>query len=311
MTEPRYIPFNRPDIGDEEIGEVVDTLRSGWLTTGERTHRFEAEFREYTGARHALALSSGTAALHLPLVAMGIGPGDEVITTPLTFCATVASIIHVGATPVLADVLADGNIDPHSVAQRITARTRAIMPVHLGGLPCRMEAIWSLARKHGLAVVEDAAHAVGTYYRGRHLGDAVASASDAVAFSFYATKNITTAEGGMVTTNSAELASRMKVLSLHGISKDAWNRYAENGNWRYDVLEPGFKYNLSDLQSAMGIHQLRKLERFIAARAERAARYAELLAGIEEVELPEECDYGRHAWHLYVLRLNTERLNIG
>ncbi len=311
MTEPRYIPFNRPDIGDEEIGEVVDTLRSGWLTTGERTHRFEAEFREYTGARHALALSSGTAALHLPLVAMGIGPGDEVITTPLTFCATVASIIHVGATPVLADVLADGNIDPHSIAQRITARTRAIMPVHLGGLPCRMEAIWSLARKHGLAVVEDAAHAVGTYYRGRHLGDAVASASDAVAFSFYATKNITTAEGGMVTTNSAELASRMKVLSLHGISKDAWNRYAENGNWRYDVLEPGFKYNLSDLQSAMGIHQLRKLERFIAARAERAARYAELLAGIEEVELPEECDYGRHAWHLYVLRLNADALEIG
>lgn len=311
MTEPRYIPFNRPDIGDEEIGEVVDTLRSGWLTTGGRTHRFERDFQAYTGARHALALSSGTAALHLPLVALNIGAGDEVITTPLTFCATVASIVHTGATPVLADVQQDGNIDPQCIAQHITPRTRAVMPVHLGGLPCRMDTIWNVARRHNIAVIEDAAHASGALHQSRHLGDSVASRSDAVAFSFYATKNMTTAEGGMVTTNNPDLAARMKMLALHGIDKDAWNRYAENGSWFYQVMEPGFKYNLSDLQSALGIHQLAKLERFIAARAARAALYNELLGDIAEVELPQECRYGRHAWHLYILKLKLDDLSIG
>lgn len=311
MTEPGYIPFNRPEIGEEEIAEVVDVLRSGWLTTGERTQRFECDFRAYTGARHALALSSGTAAIHIALAALGIGPGDEVITTPLTFCATVNAILHVGATPVLADVDADGNLDPRSVAERITPATAALLPVHLGGRPCRMDALWTLARRHGLKVVEDAAHAVGTHYLGEHLGAAASSLSDAVAYSFYATKNITTAEGGMVTTNHAGLAARMRVLALHGISKDAWNRYAENGSWYYQVLEPGFKYNLSDLQSALGIHQLRRLEDFIARRRALAALYDELLGDLEAVELPSSCDYGRHAWHLYVLRLNLDRLSIG
>ncbi len=310
MTDS-YIPFNRPDIGDEEIREVTAALRSGWLTTGERTRRFEEDFRAYTGARHALALSSGTAALHLPLAALGIGAGHEVITTPLTFCATVSSIMHAGATPVLADVGEDGNLDPKSVAARITRRTRAILPVHLAGYPCRMDAIWNLARRHNLAVIEDAAHAAGAHYQGRHLGAADGSLSDAVAFSFYATKNITTGEGGMVTANSAELAARMRVLALHGISKDAWNRYAENGAWFYQVTAAGFKYNLSDVQSAIGIPQLQKLERFIAARRARAELYREKLAGVEEVETPSECPYGRHAWHLYVLRLNLEKLAIG
>jgi dTDP-4-amino-4,6-dideoxygalactose transaminase len=305
-----YIPFNRPEIGEEEIGEVVDTLRSGWLTTGARTHRFENDFRAYTGARHALAVSSGTAALHLPLAALNIGPGDEVITTPLTFCSTVATIIHSGATPVLADVDEHGNIHPKSIAERITARTRAIMPVHLGGYPCAMDAIWNLARKHKLAVIEDAAHASGTLYQGEHLGNPASSLSDAVAFSFYATKNITTGEGGMLTTNNPDLADRMRVLTLHGISKDAWNRYSENGSWFYQVMEPGFKYNLSDLQSALGIHQLRKLERFIEERRRLAAEYNERFSGIDEIEVPADCPYGRHSWHLYILRLNLSRLSI-
>ena len=208
MTDVPYIPFNRPEIGEEEIAEVVEVLRSGWLTTGERTARFEREFCAYTGARHALALSSGTAAIHLPLAALGIGPGDEVITTPLTFCATVNAILHVGATPVLADVDENGNLSPRSVAERITPRTRALLPVHLGGMPCRMDALWDLARSHKLAVVEDAAHAVGAHYQGEHLGGAASSLSDAVAYSFYATKNITTGEGGMVTTNRKELAAQ-------------------------------------------------------------------------------------------------------
>ena len=206
------------------------------------------------------------------------------ITTPLTFCATVNAILHVGATPVLADVDENGNLSPRSVAERITPRTRALLPVHLGGMPCRMDALWELARSHNLAVVEDAAHAVGTHYRGEHLGSAASSLSDAVAYSFYATKNITTGEGGMVTTNRKELAERMRILALHGISKDAWNRYSESGHWYYEVLEPGFKYNLSDLQAALGIHQLRKLDHFIERRAALAALYTHLLGGVEELE---------------------------
>lgn len=308
MTEHAYIPFNLPEIGEEEIREVVEVLRSGWLTTGEKTSRFERDFQAYSGAKHALALSSGTAGLHLPLAALGIGPGDEVITTPLTFCATVTCVLHLGATPVLADTGPDGNIDPASIARRITSRTKAIIPVHLGGMPCRMDAIWALARRHKLLVIEDAAHAAGTFYRDAHVGHQAALQSDAVAFSFYATKNITTGEGGMVTTNDQDLHARMKTLALHGISKDAWNRYSENGSWYYQVLAPGFKYNLSDLQSAIGIHQLAKLERFVAARARLARKYTELLEGIEEVETPADCDYGRHSWHLYVLRLNLDRL---
>ena len=311
MSDLPYIPFNRPEIGEEEIAEVVDVLRSGWLTTGERTARFEREFCAYTGARHALALSSGTAAIHLALAALGIGRGDEVITTPLTFCATVNAILHVGATPVLADVDENGNLSPRSVAERITPRTRALLPVHLGGMPCRMDALWELARSHNLAVVEDAAHAVGTHYKGEHLGSASSSLSDAVAYSFYATKNITTGEGGMVTTNRKELAERMRILALHGISKDAWNRYSESGHWYYEVLEPGFKYNLSDLQSALGIHQLRKLDHFIERRAALAALYTHLLGGVQELETPRDCGYGRHAWHLYILCLKSGRLNIG
>lgn len=288
-------------------------LRSGWLTTGPRTAQFEEEFRTYVGAAHALALNSCTAGLHVGLAALGIGKGDEVITTPLTFCSTVHTIRQVGATPVLADIGEDGNIDPLEIARAITPRTRAILPVHFAGLPCDMKAIWSLARRHALFVVEDAAHAAGSRYGGRRIGSSApeaADASDAVAFSFYATKNMTTGEGGMVTTPRTALAARMRMLSLHGMNRDAWNRYAQQGNWYYEVVDSGFKYNLTDIQSAIGIHQLRKLDSFIDIRRKYARIYNEAFDRMDELEIPEEGEPGSHSWHLYVLRLRLNQLSI-
>ena len=313
MSQPLTVPFHVPSIDQEEIDEVIRTLKSGWLTTGPRTMEFEQQFREYTGAPYAQAVNSCTAGLHLALKALNIGPGDEVITTPITFCATVNVILHAGATPVLADVGPDGNIDPASIKERITPRTRAIMPVHLAGLPCDMDAIWSIAEQHGLHVVEDAAHAAGAHYSGRPIGGESARGrhSTATAFSFYATKNMTTGEGGMVTSHDPEVANRLKILCLHGISKDAWNRYSDRGNWYYEVLEPGFKYNLTDIQSSIGIHQLRKLDGFIAARARLVGMYNQLFDGVAEVEVPPEKGGCRNAWHLYMLRLNLDRLEIG
>jgi dTDP-4-amino-4,6-dideoxygalactose transaminase len=308
-----FIPFHRPSIGEEEIGEVVNTLRSGWLTTGPQTARFEREFREYVGAPHAIAVNSATAALHLALAALKIGPGAEVITSPMTFCATVQTILHVGATPVLADIGPDGNIAPESIAGRITPRTRAIIPVHLAGLPCQMNAIRALARQHGLYVIEDAAHAAGAHYQGRPIGSENPTgelASDAVAFSFYATKNLTTGEGGMLTTRHADVAETVRMLSLHGTSRDAWDRYTDHGGWQYDVVAHGFKYNLSDIQSAIGVHQLRKLEDFVRRRTEIAAAYCQELAGRDDVEPPPDRAGCRHAWHLFILRLNLDRLRI-
>lgn len=312
MRESSYIPFNLPTIGEEEIAEVVATLRSGWLTTGPRTAQFEQEFRAYVQTPHALAVNSCTAGLHLALAALGVGKGDEVITTPLTFCATVNKILHVGATPVLADVREDGNIDPESIQGRITERTRAIVPVHMGGLPCEMDAIWDLARRHDLSVVEDAAHAIGSHYKGVPIGGVSLSqrCSDVVAFSFYATKNLTTGEGGMVTTHREALLERMRILCLHGISKDAWNRYSEKGNWYYEVVECGFKYNMSDLQSALGIHQLRRQEKFVEVRTQYAQTYNKAFAEIDELELPPDDSSCRNSWHLYAMRLNLEKLDI-
>jgi dTDP-4-amino-4,6-dideoxygalactose transaminase len=310
MTE---VPFHRASIGKEEIDEVVRTLESGWVTTGPRTAQFEKEFRDSIGAPYSQAVNSCTAGLHLALVSLGIGPGMQVITTPLTFCATVNVILHAGAEPVLADVGPDGNIDPTSVEARITARTRAIMPVHLSGLPCEMDALWAIAKKHDLRVIEDSAHATGSLYRGYPVGAGNPSNghfSDAAVFSFYATKNMTTGEGGMVTTHDAGTADSLKTLCLHGVSKNAWNRYSDRGSWYYQVLRPGFKYNLSDIQSAIGIHQLRKLESFTAARQRLAKKYTEAFSAIEEFEVPPEKAHCRHSWHLYMLRLNLGRLNI-
>jgi dTDP-4-amino-4,6-dideoxygalactose transaminase len=313
MTNNLKVPFHRPSIGTEEIEAVAQTLASGWLTTGPKTAEFEQDFKNCVGAPNALAVNSCTAGLHLALAALGLGPGDEVITTPLTFCATVNVIMHTGATPVLADIGPDGNIDPQSIADRITNRTRALLPVHFAGLPCKMDDIWSLARDHGLYVVEDCAHSLGATYKGAPTGSSPlpgGRGSDAAAFSFYATKNITTGEGGMVVTPHTAIADKMKMLCLHGISRDAWNRYSDKGNWYYEVGEPGFKYNMSDIQSSIGIQQLRKLDNFTGGRRGVIELYDKLLGGVEECELPPRNDESEHAWHLYGLRLNLDRLSI-
>jgi dTDP-4-amino-4,6-dideoxygalactose transaminase len=313
MSTQSFIPFHRPSIDGQEIDAVLEVLRSGWLTSGPRTAEFEKEFAAYVQADRALAANSGTAALHLALAALGVGQGDEVITTPLTFCATVNVILQVGAEPVLADIGPDLNIDPASVRDRLGGRTRVLLPVHYGGLPADMSALWEMAAQRGIAVVEDAAHAVGALYRGNKIGGAnpgLGCASDGVAFSFYATKCLSTGEGGMLTSPREDVLNRARILCLHGISKDAWNRYAERGNWYYEVVESGFKYNLSDLQSALGLAQLRKQERLLQARATCAAFYNEQFRDLDTFELPPDREDCRHAWHLYPLRLNLSRLRI-
>ena len=302
------LPFALPDIGEAEINEVVDTLRSGWLTSGPKVQKFEAAFRELTGASHAVALSSATAGLHLALLAAGVGPGDEVITTPFTFAATVNVILHCGGTPVLADISEDDyNIDPEQVARRITPRTKAIMPVHYSGQPCRMDDLLSLARARGLRVIEDAAHAIGAEYHGRPVG----VLSDAAIFSFYVIKSITTGHGGMLTTDDGQLAERVRLLSLHGLSRGAWNRYSAGGSWAYQVLAPGFNYVMTDIQAAIGIHQIEKLAAYQQRRTHLAGEYGRLLAGVPEVIRPPVRDDDIvHPWHLYPVRLDHGRLRI-
>jgi dTDP-4-amino-4,6-dideoxygalactose transaminase len=301
------LPYNRPDITEEEVAAVVETLRSGWLTTGPRVARFEEEFAAYVGARHAVAVNSATAALHLALDAAGIGPGDEVITTPLTFAACANVIVQQGARPVLADVSPDDlNLDPEQVERRITPRTRALMAVHYAGQPCRMDALLDIAHRHRLFLIEDAAHAVGAAYRGRMIG----SLGDATAFSFYATKNLTTGEGGMLTTNRPEVAERARLMTMHGMSRDAWKRYAHGGSWYYEVVAPGYKYNMSDLQAALGLVQLRRLATMNARRAALAARLTAHLGDCEAVQPPAARPEVRHVWHLYVIRLRLEMLRI-
>lgn len=303
------VPYHVPSIGKEEIDEVTDTLRSGWLTTGPKVRQFEEEFRTFVGAPNALALNSCTAALHLALVAMNLEPGDEVITTPLTFCATINAIVHAGGVPVLADVDADGNLDPAGVADALSPRTRVVLPVHFAGLPCDMQAIWAIARRHGLRVIEDAAHAMPASFRGVRIGgQSPWGESDAVAFSFYATKCLTTGEGGMLTTPNASVHSRCKSLSLHGISADAWMRYADTRRWFYEVRECGFKCNMSDIQAAIGIHQLHRQIDFCEQRAAIAARYTDAFSRFDDVIVPRSPVDRSHAWHLYVLRLRRENL---
>jgi len=302
-----YLPFAPPFLGEEEIAEVLDTLRSPWITTGPKTQRFEQEFATYVGAQAALAVNSCTAALHTALTSLGIGPGDEVITSTMTFVATVNVIEHVGARPVLVDVTPDTlNLNPHAVAAAITPRTRAIIPVHYAGHPVDLHPLRVLARAHDLVVVEDAAHALPAAYGGQRIG----AAGTMAAFSFYATKNMTTAEGGMLT-GDPELIDRARVVSLHGMSRDAWKRYANGGTWRYEVLLPGFKYNMTDVQAALGLQQLRKLPRFHHRRSEVAAQYTEAFSTEDALEVPVTRAGVEHAWHLYVLRLLPEALRIG
>ena len=301
----RYLVFGAPAIGEEEIAEVVATLRSGWIGTGPRVARFERDFARYTGAPHAVAVASCTAALHLAILASGIGPGDEVITTPLTFCATVNAILHAGATPVLADC--DPRtlcIDPAQVEARITPRTRAILPVHFAGRLCEMDALLAIARRHGLVVIEDCAHAIEA--RGAD-GVAAGSYGDLGAFSFYVTKNVSTAEGGMLTTRREDLADRIKVMALHGMSKDAWKRFSDEGYQHYDVVEAGFKYNMTDLQAALGIHQLARVEANLRRREEIWRRYDEAFAELAFELPPAPAPGARHARHLYTLRVETGR----
>ena len=302
-VRPEFLVFGAPRIGEEEIAEVVDTLRSGWIGFGPKCIRFENEFAEYTRAPHALSLNSATAALHLALIAAGVGEGDEVITTPLTFCATANVIAHVGARPVFVDVdERTQNIDPQRIARAITPRTKAIMPVHMCGWPCEMDAIGEIAERHGLVVIEDAAHAVEAWHRGRKIG----SISPFTAFSFYATKNMTTAEGGMLTVRDPMPYDRLRALRLHGLDKDAWKRYTPGAFLPYETLEPGYKYNMTDVQASLGLHQLARLESNLRVRQEIWNVYDGAFEGVDGLRTPglRDSSHTRHARHLYTLRLD-------
>lgn len=301
-----FLPFAPPMIGEEEIEEVIDTLRSGWLTTGPKTRRFAEQFAEYTQAPSALTVSSCTAALHLSLVSLGIGPGDEVITTPITFAASVNVIEHVGARPVLADVEPDTlNIDPAKIEQAITPATKAIIAVHYAGHPVQLDEIRQIASRHNLHLIEDAAHAIGAAYKEVPVG----SGSNPACFSFYATKNLTTGEGGMLT-GDQEFLDQAKMLSLHGMSREAWSRYSAGGKWAYDIAAPGFKYNMTDIQAALGLQQLRRFEAMQARRREIVAQYQSAFGGDSALQTPVCREDVTHAWHLYVLRINESELTI-
>ncbi|MEI7465619.1 MAG: DegT/DnrJ/EryC1/StrS family aminotransferase [Burkholderiales bacterium] len=315
MTTPPsspFIPFALPDIGDDEIAEVVDTLRSGWITTGPKTRRFEEDFSAFLGTSnpaepplHAMAVNSATAGLHLALEAVGIGPGDEVITTTHTFTATAEVVRYLGADVVLVDIdPATLCIDVAAVEAAITPRTKVVMPVHYAGLAADMAALLPLARRHGLKVVEDAAHALPTTCGGRLVGTL---GSDATVFSFYANKTMTTGEGGMVVTRDADIARRIKVMRLHGINRDAFDRFtAKVPSWYYEVIAPGFKYNLTDIASAIGIHQLKRVRAFQRARADIAALYEAAFADLPVIRPPGPLPGDTHAWHLYVMRLTDD-----
>lgn len=310
-----FLPFAQPAIGAAEIAEVVDTLQSGWVTTGPKVKRFEAEFAEYIGSQHCTATSSCTGALHIALTALDVGPGSEVIVPTMTFCSSANVVVHLGATPVLVDVGADFNVTPDAIEAAITSRTKAIMVVHYGGQSCDLDAIYDLAARYDLPVVEDAAHAAGSIYHGHKIGsDALLPDGLPVprvsTFSFYATKNMTTGEGGMLATSDDALADRMRLLTLHGLNRDAWKRYSSAGSWYYEVTVPGYKANMTDVQAAMGIHQLRQLDGFIATRQRYANLYDEAFADIPEIGTPITRPDRSHTYHLYPIRLDLERLSI-
>lgn len=302
-----YLTFGRPQIGEEEIAEVVDTLRSGWIGTGPKVGAFEEAFKEYVGAEHAIAVSSCSAALHLSALASGMGPGDEIITTPMTFCATANAIVHVGATPVFADIdLTTLNIDPERVEAAITPATKAIIPVHFAGRACDMDAICDIAKRHGLMVIEDAAHAIET----RTPSAKVGAIGDLSCFSFYVTKNVVTAEGGMVTTNRSDWVDRIKTSALHGMNRDAWKRYSDAGFKHYQVEYPGFKYNMTDIQASLGLHQLRKVDGNLRRREEIWARYDEAFAAcpLQTPLLPNADEV--HARHLYTVLVDEQLVGV-
>jgi dTDP-4-amino-4,6-dideoxygalactose transaminase len=295
-------------IGEEEIAEVVDSLRSGWVTTGPKTKRFEEEFAQYVGAEHAIAVNSCTAGLHVSLAALGIGPGDEVIVPTMTFCATANVVVHLGAKPVIVDVEGPSlEISTEAIRRAITPRTKAIMPVHYAGQAADLDEILAIGAEHGIPVIEDGAHAAGTEYKGRKIG----THGKAVSFSFYATKNLTTGEGGMITTNDAEYAARMRLLSLHGMSKDAWKRYTQAGSWYYEVVAAGYKVNMTDIDAALGLHQLRRLDGFNRRRAEIGATFDAALGPLGVFTLPVRLPDRNHVLHLYPVQIRPGTLRIG
>ena len=306
-ADSKFIPFHIPAIDEDEIQSVVETLKSGWLTTGPKVKSFEEEFARYVGCKHAVAVNSGTAALHIALDAIGISEGDEVIVPAMTFAATAEVVLYFKAKPILVDCERDTfNLDPSQIEAAITSKTKAIIPVHFGGQPCEMDQILDIAKKHNLRVIEDAAHALPASEHGRTIG----TIGDITCFSFYATKTITTGEGGMATTENSEWAERMRMMSLHGISHDAWKRYTKEGSWYYEILYPGFKYNLTDIAAAIGIEQLKKCNEFWETRQRIAMNYAKAFADLQEIQLPACRDGVQHAWHLFVIQLNLERLKI-
>lgn len=314
-SEHNFIPFAQPEIGNDEITEVVDCLKSGWLTTGPKVDRFEKAFSKYTGCRHALAVNSATAGLHLALEAAGIESGDLVVTTPYTFTASAEVIRYLGADPIFADIDPNTfNLCPSRLGHSISslspdekARLKAIIPVHFAGQACDMSSIKEIAEFYGLKIIEDAAHALPSTYNGKMVG----TIGDATVFSFYVTKTLATGEGGMVTTNCDKIAKRIKIMRLHGISHDIWDRYTtRKPNWYYEVVAPGFKYNMPDLMAAIGLHQLKKIDRFQLRRNIIAKRYDEALIGLP-LKLPlNVAPNGQHAWHLYVIQLDLESINI-
>ena len=303
-----FIPYNLPDFTEKEIAEVTDTLKSGWVAKGPRTVEFEKRFAEYVGARHAVAMNSCTAALHVALLSAGIGPGDEVITTPMTFASTASTVIHTGATPVFADIdYRTGCIDPDEIEKKVTKKTKAIVPVHYSGQVCDLDRIYRIADKYGLFVSEDAAHALWSRYKGQLIGNRLKGTA---AYSFYATKNLTTGEGGMLVTDDDGIDARARIWAGQGMSHNAWNRYAKGGAWRYDICEPGFKYNMFDIQAALGLVQLSRMEEMQALRLKIAEKYQREFGKIDAVEPPFVPDYTTHCWHLYVLRIRPELLTI-
>lgn len=302
-----YLVFGSPQLLEAEIDEVVATLRAAWIGTGPKVQRFEQDFAAYVGAPHAAALGSCTAALHLALVTLGLQPGDEVIVPAMTFAATANVVVHAGATPVFADVDRETQcLDPADAERKITPRTCAIIPVHFGGRPCDMAAIMELARAHRLRVVEDCAHAIETLWHGRHAG----TIGDVGAFSFYVTKNVVTGEGGMLVTSDEAQAARVRTLGLHGMSSDAWKRFSDEGYKHYEVIEPGFKYNMTDMQAAIGIHQLARVERNLERRNAIWQRYDDAFAALPVFVPPPTAPDSRHGRHLYTPMLDLDQLDI-
>jgi dTDP-4-amino-4,6-dideoxygalactose transaminase len=307
IMRKEYLVFGSPLIEEPEIEEVIASLRSGWLSTGGKVERFEEMFKAYVGSKYAIALNSCTAGLHLSLLVCGVGPGDEIITTPMTFAATANAIIHVGAKPVFADIeLPSMNINPNRIEEKITSKTKAIIPVHFAGRPCNMDKIMAIAKEHKLLVIEDAAHAIEAMYHDKKIG----TTGNLTCFSFYVTKNITTGEGGMVATNDDKLAERIKIYSNHGMTKGAWKRYSEDGFKHYEIIYSGYKYNMMDMQAAIGIHQLPRIEKYLKRRHEIWQRYNEAFKDLPVIIPAPSEPNTRHARHLYTLLLNLDKAKI-